>query len=386
MKNKCSIFLITLLAGALSMTAGAQELGEKELPELGDVIELEDDVFEEDEAYEDGGIFEGEDIYEQAGFDTEKDWQQAYLEAMKEAILTQEGYTFSLIYVDEDDIPELVCNSGVEAGGCQIYTWHDGVMDSLQTTRLGYSYIDSGNLLNNSDTNMDGCFDMVYTIEDGMWRQIAQGTYFTDTNGEASYIWEGREVTAEEYSQLLNEVYDTNRAQETDAYYTYEEFCSFLYGGKMTEKTLPDAHRYEVVRKNVSWSQAQAECEKKGGYLAAITSQEEFDQVSDLIKEAGCQKCFVWVGGSQKYSTRQGYYWLAPEEEYSMLDANCLSWWMAGEPSYSGLTEDGAEMEEDSAAMIYLQDRFYLNDAPDDVLSAAPSYAGIIAYVCEYGD
>lgn len=384
MKNKGCIFLTAVLIGAISMTAGAQELGEKELPELEDVFELEDDAFDEDEAYGDGSIFGDEDLYEQDEFYTEEDWQQAYLGAMKEAILTQEGYTFSLIYVDEDDIPELVCNSGVEAGGCQIYTWHDGMMDVLQTTRLGYTYIDSENLLNNCGGHMGGYFDLVYTIEDGMWVQVAQGTYFIDTDGTESYVWEGQEVAEEEYDRLLSEVYDSTLAQSPDVYHTYEELCSFLDGGEIPEETVIGDHRYEIVRKDVSWSEAQAECEEKGGYLAAITTQEEFDQVADLIREAGCQKCFVWVGGSQKYSTRQGYYWLAPEEEYNMLDANYLSWWLQGEPSYRGLSEDGTEMEEDSVAMISIQGRFCLNDAPDDVLLAAPSYSGIIAYVCEY--
>lgn len=314
--------------------------------------------------------------------DVNEDWALAYLEAITE----QDTYwqnSYALINVDGDDIPEMVCNTGVEAGGCQVYTWHDGVIDMLQTSRLGYTYIEYGNLFNNCAGHMGAYYDMIYTIEDGMWTAVDSGYHIADLEtGTETYTWNEQEVSQEEYEELLRDVYDTDAAQTPEYYYTYNEICSLLSTGE----TESEGHRYEVVRKDVTWSEAQEECEAKGGYLAALTSQEEFDYVSGLIKEAGCQGCSVWVGGSQKYSTRFGYYWITPEGEYDMISSAFLPFWLAGEPSYTGLTESGTQMDEDSVAMLYIKSdgRFYLNDAPDDILQAAPSYAGHIAYVCEY--
>ena len=52
------------------------------------------------------------------------------------------------------------------------------------------------------------------------------------------------------------------------------------------------------------------------------------------------------------------------------------------------MTEDGVEVAEDYVVLIYRKSdgRCYLNDVPDDILSAAPSYSGKIGYICEYDE
>ena len=52
-----------------------------------------------------------------------QDWQAAYVEYI-EKLEWNRDCTYSLIYVDDDDIPELVIDSGFEAGGCEILTYH----------------------------------------------------------------------------------------------------------------------------------------------------------------------------------------------------------------------------------------------------------------------
>ena len=100
-----------------------------------------------------------------------------------EALEYNDSYTYSLIYVDEDEIPELVADSGFEAGGCQILTWHEGKTDVLQTSRLYFTYLEKGNLLCNSSGNMGFYYDNVYTIEDGLWSFVGGGTYGDSEGG-----------------------------------------------------------------------------------------------------------------------------------------------------------------------------------------------------------
>ena len=111
-----------------------------------------------------------------------KEWERAYLEYV-EALEYNDSYTYSLIYVDEDEIPELVADSGFEAGGCQILTWHEGKTDVLQTSRLHFTYLEKGNLLCNSAGNMGFYYDNVYTIEDGLWSFVGGGTYGDSEDG-----------------------------------------------------------------------------------------------------------------------------------------------------------------------------------------------------------
>lgn len=71
-----------------------------------------------------------------------------------------------------------------------------------------------------------------------------------------------------------------------------------------------------------------------------------------------------------------------------MLDLfNALfRFWLEGEPSYTYFTESGVEVSEDFVVLFYQEKdgRCYLNDVPNDILEAAPSYAGRIGYICEY--
>ena len=185
-------------------------------------------------------------ISEEPGTDTisleisGKDWKEAYLSVLNsEDYYLDPGYNmeFALIYVDNDDIPEMVVNTNVEAGGCQIYTFHDGKGEGLQTSRLGFNYIEKGNLLCNSDGHMDSYYDKVFTIFDGKWKQIGDGTYsgynegFDDETGRyicSDYTWNGEEVSIDEYMDRLENIYDFDSAIEPQEYYSGEEMEELL--------------------------------------------------------------------------------------------------------------------------------------------------------------
>ncbi|NBK91456.1 C-type lectin domain-containing protein [bacterium 1XD21-13] len=320
-------------------------------------------------------------------------WEQAYLDYL-EGFEMGDSCTYSLIYVDEDEIPELVIDSGVEAGGCQILTWHEEGMDVLQTSRLYFTYIEKGNLLCNSEGNMGYYYDNVYTIKDGFWEFVGGGTYSDPPDGPKfdenddyifEYHWLQQPVEKSEYEQKLHAIYPEKQGKLPEVYYIKDEMCSVL----RTKETTAVKHRYELIVEDLTWTQAQEACEKKGGCLATLTSREEFERVQEQIISEEKTGVTFFVGANRV--DRFGFGWLEPgkPEGYSMLDLyNALfaGFWLEGEPSYEGLTEDGREVREEYVAILYrsADGRCYLNDVPGDILGAAPSYAGRIGYVCEY--
>lgn len=140
-------------------------------------------------------------------------WKSAYQAYILNHL--QDMMTYCLIYVDQDDIPELVIHTGAEAGGCQILTWHDGLLDVLQTRRLGFTYREWENLLCNSDGHMGYYYDDVYEIRDGRWRLIAYGEYDNPEGWDEEqqryicnhYVFNGQTMTQQEYMNALNRVY-----------------------------------------------------------------------------------------------------------------------------------------------------------------------------------
>lgn len=162
----------------------------------------------------------------------DSEWKQAYISYLQQSDEEQwQGY--NLIYVNDDDIPELVEIGNSEAAGCKIVSYGDGKIEESQLSRLGFSYIERENLLCNSDGHMDYYYDVVYRLENGRLVETAAGYYGAEDNSNVQfdenqnpiyqYEWNGVLMTMDEYSRALNAVYDTARAKGG---YTWEEWLS----------------------------------------------------------------------------------------------------------------------------------------------------------------
>jgi hypothetical protein len=54
--------------------------------------------------------------------------------------------------------------------------------------------------------------------------------------------------------------------------------------------------KYEVVNQSLSWTDAKREAERRGGYLAVITSAEEQKTIEALVTSNGSMNLY-WIGG-----------------------------------------------------------------------------------------
>lgn len=164
-----------------------------------------------------------------------KTWQKAYATAIRDG--KDAGFTYCLIDVNGDDTPELVVNTGFEAGGCQIYTYSDGQAHVLPTNRLHFTYLPGQNLLCNSEGSMGYYYDIISQIQDGKWVTVVSGEYDT-TNGECdeergryicrNYIWNQKPVTREAYMAAFDAVYDETSAVEATGYVGYDAMMKIL--------------------------------------------------------------------------------------------------------------------------------------------------------------
>lgn len=144
-----------------------------------------------------------------------------------------------------------------------------------------------------------------------------------------------------------------------------------------------ETYRYEFITKDITWEDANLECAAKGGHLADINSEEEYDIITEQLESQGLGGFRFWIGGKRPVGS-DGYYWTYPDGRINGAAVNSEEYagcWLAGEPSF--YSED---MEENYMIMFFHKDigKWVWNDVGNDVISQAASYAGKIGYICEY--
>ena len=131
------------------------------------------------------------------------------------------------------------------------------------------------------------------------------------------------------------------------------------------------SERYEVIKDDVTWTEANERCIAAGGHLATITTQEEMDKLAAMVDAQDIKN--AWIGGytSVRNGTAFGH-WVTGEP------FNFAKWY-PGEPSRNDT--DGTP--EFYLVLWKVDGEWSINDERDDM--AELSYLkGKIGYICEY--
>ncbi len=189
-----------------------------------------------------------------------EEWKQAYLRYLD----TLEGAgqcAYSLIYVDDDEIPELAVDYGFDDmgvrvdGGCRaVLTFHDHAVDVWEPLRSRFTYIERGNRIcmvyDGCDVNEVFHLEDVYMIQDGKWVYVGGGRYseradtsplsaklamsFHDDDYDwklvREYSWNEPDeaVSGTEYIARLEAVCPEAQRTEPQNYYSLDDICSIL--------------------------------------------------------------------------------------------------------------------------------------------------------------
>ena len=159
-----------------------------------------------------------------------ENWKQAYYDfIIKDAEDSEysrnnnvDYYSYHLVYLDADEIPELWIDYAISAAGCRLVTVSDG---EIHNTHLGcgwISYFDCQNLFCHSYGKTGS--PTIYSLEHGSLVTLASGAQY----GE-EYIWNDAPVSKEAYYQNLHKYIDLETAKDTmQPEYTYSEILEYL--------------------------------------------------------------------------------------------------------------------------------------------------------------
>ncbi|MCR5499232.1 MAG: M56 family metallopeptidase [Acetatifactor sp.] len=160
------------------------------------------------------------------------DWKEKYADRIRRMDADQ----FALIYLDDDEIPEVYCASGQNA--MWILTCQDGKIKERSLHRDGLIYLEKQGIYYTEGGNM-GYFPLeIVQLKDGEFSVLAQGLwtseYVTDENNPDqmklvdTYQWEGTNVSAEEYYKNIDEIIERKNTTKISGTVTKDEILTEL--------------------------------------------------------------------------------------------------------------------------------------------------------------
>ncbi|MDE7271480.1 MAG: hypothetical protein K2N95_00200 [Lachnospiraceae bacterium] len=163
-------------------------------------------------------------------------WKEAYIDFIDKMHIAEtvtDNWDYSLIYVDDDEIPELFIYTGSMAGGETIVSFYDGTIGTMNRERCGMQYIEYGGLLYNGNGNMGFYPCNVYSLEKGVFSEIGTGwisEHFDEQGNFDDYVyfWEDSAVTEAEFEASVDELIDRSKCVEPSVLYSENEILEIL--------------------------------------------------------------------------------------------------------------------------------------------------------------
>ena len=157
------------------------------------------------------------------------DWKSAYLNVIEEREEQKEklgyGYDshYALVYVDNDDIPELYAMGVCEADSDLVCSYKNGrVIKQCLERMLGGKYVERSGIVINQNGHMGQYYDNVYKLDQNGFSQILKASYteryVTLENDDFEiineYFIDGKAVSKDEYNAAINAAVDLSQTVE----------------------------------------------------------------------------------------------------------------------------------------------------------------------------
>ena len=176
---------------------------------------------------------------------SESEWKALYRDFIiqdKQSMEYTDGWeyvSYDLLYLDEDNVPELFITYQSTAAGCQLATIYENKVYGELLMSGGLNYVEKSNVFVYSYGRQGYYGDDIYSLEDGRLVTLAAGNYMAtaDSNGAPNfdameYYWNETPVTEQEYEEKISEMLSSKLEvaswEYNHAEYTYDEILEYL--------------------------------------------------------------------------------------------------------------------------------------------------------------
>lgn len=151
----------------------------------------------------------------------DESWKQIYIDYLNGSD-NANNFEYALVYVDEDEIPELYKHGKQRPMSSEICWIYDGNVYSQRLMIDGFKYYEKGNLFFSTGTQSGVQGDFVYSLSGSETIQKAQGTASRAIQGHERFTWNGEDVTENEYNSLRAEAFDFSKANSADNFESFD--------------------------------------------------------------------------------------------------------------------------------------------------------------------
>lgn len=163
--------------------------------------------------------------------------------------------------------------------------------------------------------------------------------------------------------------------------------CVFrIHKNEENDATISDneneIHTYKIIVEDITWYDAYQKCLNDNGHLLSLDSDAEYNYVINEIEKNGLNKYIFYVG-AYRPENDSNYYWIDSNGYLKEKAINDIPYWMENEPSLKDLTLD---IDENYSVFFYYhkEEKWVINDVPNNIIQAVPSYQNHVGYICEY--
>lgn len=142
--------------------------------------------------------------------------------------------SYELIWLDDDQVPELWITYQSTADGCRLVTLADGQVAARLFGSGGLGYQERSGVFAHNGGRQGVYFDDVWRLDEGALTLLGEGDCVESDSSVISftYKWDGEEVSEETYKQILEEYLGTDAVRRTgdaaSVQYTYDEILEYL--------------------------------------------------------------------------------------------------------------------------------------------------------------
>ena len=136
---------------------------------------------------------------------------------------------YTLIYLNDDDIPELFIDYSTGVEGAVLCTVSDGKVEVVNFSHGYMLYFERKNLCLIAGGHMDDYYERVYAIQNGEFVLLHNGEFGSEDypiqwdeedNPIYQYFWDGEEVSKIDYELLKKSVFDESKGRNP-----YDDAC-----------------------------------------------------------------------------------------------------------------------------------------------------------------